>query len=60
MAVKSLLRVLSHKYIKRDLRDGPFPLQLTDLHVSNILVDEQWNVTGLIGLEWICALPSES
>lgn len=59
MAVKVLLRVLSHDYIKRELRDGPFLLQLTDFHASNILVDEQWNVTGLIYLEWICALPPE-
>ena len=59
MAVKTLLRVLSHDYIRRQLRNGPFLLQLTDLHASNILVDKQWNVTGLIDLEWICALPSE-
>lgn len=59
MAVKTLLRVLSRDFIKRELRNGPFPLQLTDFHASNILVDEQWNVTGLIDLEWICALPSE-
>lgn len=59
MAVKTLLRVLSHLYIKQELRNGPFVLQLTDFHASNILVDNQWNVTGLIDLEWICALPSE-
>ncbi|POR34351.1 Uncharacterized protein TPAR_05431 [Tolypocladium paradoxum] len=59
MAVKTLLRVVSQVYIKRELRNGPFLLQLTDFHASNILVDKQWNVTGLIDLEWICALPSE-
>ncbi|AEO62414.1 uncharacterized protein THITE_2061567 [Thermothielavioides terrestris NRRL 8126] len=59
MAVKTLLRVLSHAHIKRELRNGPFPLQLTDLHASNIFVDDQWNVTGLIDLEWLCALPAE-
>lgn len=59
MAVKTLLRVLSHVHIKRELRNGPFLLQLTDFHASNILVDKEWNVTGLIDLEWICALPSE-
>ncbi|KHN96559.1 Aminoglycoside phosphotransferase [Metarhizium album ARSEF 1941] len=59
MAVKTLLRVLSHLYIKPELRNGPFLLQLTDFHASNVLVDEHWNVTGLIDLEWICALPSE-
>ena len=59
MAVKTLLRALSHNFIRGDMRNGPFPLQLTDCHMSNILVDQQWNVTGLIDLEWICALPSE-
>ncbi|KAG5922924.1 hypothetical protein E4U42_005146 [Claviceps africana] len=59
MAVKTLLRVLSHQHIMRELRNGPFPLQLTDFHASNILVDKHWNVTGLIDLEWMCALPSE-
>ena len=59
MAVKTLLRVVSHDYIKRELRHGPFLLQLTDFHASNILVDKYWNITGLIDLEWICALPSE-
>lgn len=59
MAVKTLLRVLSHVYIKQELRNGPFLLQLTDFHASNVLVDKHWNITGLIDLEWICALPSE-
>ena len=59
MAVKVLLRVLQHRHFKRELRDGPFLLQLTDLHQSNILVDEEGNVTGLIDLEWICTRPSE-
>lgn len=36
-----------------------FFLQFTDLHASNILVDDAWNVTDLVDLEWICALPRE-
>ncbi|KAM9882165.1 aminoglycoside phosphotransferase [Verticillium dahliae] len=59
MTVKTLLRVLSPVHIKRELRDGPFRLQFTDLHASNILVDKEWNVTGIIDLEWICSLPLE-
>jgi len=59
MAVKALLRVLSPRHVRRDLRSGPFALQLTDLHASNIFVDEEWNVPGLVDLEWICALPLE-
>ncbi|KAJ0127283.1 Uncharacterized protein HZ326_29615 [Fusarium oxysporum f. sp. albedinis] len=35
------------------------PLQFTDLHASNIFVDEEWNVTCFVDLEWISALPVE-
>ena len=59
MAAKVMFRALAHKYIRPDLRYGPFLLQLTDLHASNLFVDDQWNLTCLIDLEWICALPGE-
>ncbi|UNI23400.1 hypothetical protein JDV02_009222 [Purpureocillium takamizusanense] len=59
MAVTALLRVLSHRHVRRDLRNGPFVLQLTDLHASNLLVDDEWNVTGLIDIVCTCALPLE-
>ncbi|KAM7212978.1 hypothetical protein V8F06_011632 [Rhypophila decipiens] len=60
MAARSLVRLLSHRFIKREHRYGPFPLQLTDVNTSNIYVDRDWNITCLIDLEWICALPVES
>jgi hypothetical protein len=44
----------------REHRYGPFPLHLTDVNRSNIYVDRDWNVTCLIDLEWICALPVEA
>jgi len=59
MAIKILLRVYSRSFIQKRFRQWPFLLQLTDLHASNLLVDQDWNVTGLIDLEWICALPLE-
>jgi hypothetical protein len=59
MAVHTLLRTLSHKYIKRETRNGPFVLQFTDFHESNIFVDQEWNITCFIDLEWVCALPTE-
>ncbi|KAL8366777.1 hypothetical protein RB595_008773 [Gaeumannomyces hyphopodioides] len=40
-------------------RTGPFPLQFTDLSIGNIFVDDEWNVTCLIDLEWVCAIPAE-
>lgn len=59
MALRTLLRALSSKYSNREFRNGPFALQFTDLHAGNIFVDEDWNVTCLLDLEWISALPVE-
>lgn len=39
-------------FFRRDLCRGPFFMGLTDLHQSNILVDDDWNITSLIDLEW--------
>lgn len=41
----------------RRLRAGPFALSLTDLHQSDIFVDDDWRVTRIIDLEWACARP---
>ncbi|TQN64691.1 hypothetical protein CSHISOI_10738 [Colletotrichum shisoi] len=60
MAARSLVRLLSHRFVRPEHRYGPFPLQLTDVNRSNIYVDRDWNITGLIDLEWICALPVEA
>ncbi|KAK0702710.1 hypothetical protein B0H67DRAFT_391223 [Lasiosphaeris hirsuta] len=61
MANRALLRTLSHHFVggRSRRRNGPFHLQLTDLHQSNVFVDDEWNVTCLIDLEWVCALPAE-
>ncbi|KAK3685286.1 hypothetical protein B0T22DRAFT_529330 [Podospora appendiculata] len=60
MTARAILRTLSHHYVSRARRGGPFRLQLTDFHASNIFVDDDWNVTCLIDLEWICSLPAEN
>lgn len=60
MATKTLLRFFAQRFVQRQHRYGPFVLQSTDLHRSNIFVDDQWNVTALIDLEWVCALPAEA
>ena len=59
MTLRSLLRVVTHFFILPERRSGPYLLQPTDFHRSNILVDKEWNVTCMIDLEWICALPVE-
>lgn len=58
-AIRLLLRAVSHHFILPRWRDGPYVLQLTDFHQSNIFVDADWNVVGMIDLEWICSLPVE-
>jgi hypothetical protein len=59
MAARALLRMLSHHYVERERRNGPFYLQFTDFHASNLFVDENWNIACLIDLEWVCALLAE-
>ncbi|KAG5943141.1 hypothetical protein E4U53_007107 [Claviceps sorghi] len=60
MAIRTLLRTLSHNYVKREWRNGPFLLQLTDLHQSNIMVNDDWDITCLLDVSWLCALPPEA
>lgn len=51
------MRALLHQYTNEELREGPFVMQLTDLHAPNIFVDRDWNIKHIIDLEWACALP---
>lgn len=30
---------------------------LTDLHQSNIFVDNDWHITAIVDLEWACSRP---
>lgn len=51
-----LMRMLKHHFVSSQVEE-PFVLQFTDLHASNIFVDDQWNVVALIDFEFVCALP---
>ncbi|KAH8707879.1 hypothetical protein HC256_010040 [Beauveria bassiana] len=53
------MRAVMHHFVDPGTRDGPFYLTLNDLIQSNIFVDEQWNVTSIIDLEWTHTLPAE-
>ncbi|KAL8902641.1 MAG: hypothetical protein Q9207_004510 [Kuettlingeria erythrocarpa] len=57
-AITGMRAVLPH-FIDRDLRNGPFLFTLTDIHQSNVYVDEQWHIKRLIDLEWACSLPMQ-
>ncbi|KAL2760844.1 hypothetical protein ACRALDRAFT_2131068 [Sodiomyces alcalophilus JCM 7366] len=59
LAALTGMRALLPKFTDRRLRAGPFALSLTDLHQSNIFVDDDWRVTRIIDLEWACARPLE-
>lgn len=48
MAAQLMLKVLSHHYIERKYRAGPFFLQLTDLHASNTFCPFPRNVSSSI------------
>jgi hypothetical protein len=46
-------------FFRREFLRGPFFLNLTDLNQSNIFVDDNWNISCLIDLEWACSHPVE-
>ncbi|KAL3456240.1 hypothetical protein BJX64DRAFT_296845 [Aspergillus heterothallicus] len=52
-----IIRVIFLLFFCWDLRRGLFIYLLTDLHPSNILVDDHWHITSLVNLEWACSLP---
>jgi len=59
LAALATMRTVLHHFVSRGCRYGPFHFTLTDLHQSNIFVDDDWNITSLIDLEWACSLPIE-
>ncbi|KAJ5566787.1 hypothetical protein N7535_006093 [Penicillium sp. DV-2018c] len=56
----SIMRALLPHFTNRELRQGPFFYRFTDLHPSNIFVDDQWHIKYLVDLEWACSLPAET
>jgi hypothetical protein len=52
-------RAIFPRMLRKDLRSGPFVCSLTDLHQSNILVDDDWNIVRIIDLEFACSWPLE-
>lgn len=55
----TLMRTIRPHFFSPSLNHGPFVFCLTDLHNSNIFVDEDWNVTCVVDLEWAASLPIE-
>ena len=59
MAVLATQRAVLPLYVERQLRGGPFVLTLTDRHASNIFVDEHYQITCMIDLEFTSSQPLE-
>jgi hypothetical protein len=59
LAALTAPRAVMHTFISPEYRQGPFHLTLSDLHQSNIFVDEEWNIQTVIDLEWAHTLPVE-
>ncbi|RMY57572.1 hypothetical protein D0863_12588 [Hortaea werneckii] len=59
LSALTALRALLPKFWTRSLRDGPFVLTLPDLHQSNIFVDEEWNIVGVIDFEFAPVQPQQ-
>lgn len=59
LSALAALRPIMHIFIRPKYRNGLFHLTLTDLHQSNIFVDEQWNIQTIIDLEWAHTRPIE-
>lgn len=55
-----ILRYAALNGLRSESMDGPFPLRHPDLHSNNILVDNEYNITGII--DWSCVMtaPQES
>ncbi|KAI5211852.1 hypothetical protein E4T38_01014 [Aureobasidium subglaciale] len=51
------LRALLPHFWNKESRGGPFVFGLSDLHQSNIFVDEDWNITSIIDLEFASVVP---
>ncbi|KAJ5726915.1 hypothetical protein N7493_005942 [Penicillium malachiteum] len=59
MSALTAMRTVGPLIFNRSLRRGPFIFSLTDMHQSNVFVDDEWNITCLIDLEWACSKPIE-
>ena len=63
MAIMASLRATAHHFVElgggdgEDGGDGPYLLHLSDSNASNILIDDDWQVTAIFDLEWLFAAP---
>jgi hypothetical protein len=54
-----VMKIVWSWFFRREFLRGPLFLNLTDLNQSNIFVDDRWNISCLVDLEWSCSHPVE-
>lgn len=59
MSTYACMQTVLPQFFPRSTRRGPFILRLTDIHQSNIFVDEEWHIRSLVDLEYAAFLPRE-
>ncbi|KAJ4512100.1 hypothetical protein HRR83_006057 [Exophiala dermatitidis] len=59
MATIVALRALYSTFMSTPLQREPPIFQFTDLHEDNFFVDENYCITGIVDIEFSCALPRE-
>ncbi|KAL2369351.1 hypothetical protein RJ035_000765 [Blastomyces gilchristii] len=59
MSALAAMRTIFPLFFQQKFRRGPFTFTLTDLHQSNIFVDDNWHISRLVDLEWACSRPIE-
>ncbi|KAJ5720932.1 uncharacterized protein N7483_008866 [Penicillium malachiteum] len=59
LSILTAMRTVFQSIFSRTFRRGPFILSFTDLHQSNILVDDKWQIKCIVDLEWACSRPIE-
>jgi Ser/Thr protein kinase RdoA (MazF antagonist) len=51
-----MMQAILHHFTHRNHRYELYFLWLTDIHQSNIFVDDEGRIISLIDLEWACAV----
>lgn len=59
MTALAVMRMIALHHFDPSLNHGPFVFGLTDLYPQNIFVDQDWNITCILDLEWAASLPLE-
>ena len=59
LSILTAMRAVFPTFVQQDLSRDPFVSRLTDLPMSNTLVDAKLNITSLVDSEWACSQPNE-